>query len=417
MKRVLMIAFHFPPMRGSSGAQRTLNFCRHLPEHGWEPRVLTVTPGAHPETSLDQLQDIPAGVVVRRSFAFDAARHAAIAGRYPAFLARPDRWASWWLTAVPAALWEISRWRPHAVWSTFPVATAQLIAASVQRRRRLPWVADFRDLMTEDDFPADPAVRANWRRIEESVVHGASRVVFTTRGAATVYAQRYPQVPAHHWACIANGYAEEDFVAAEREVRPRTDRRVQLLHSGLLYPSERDPTAFFAALAAMRRAGEVSARDLVVTLRATGHDARLVEMIRAAGIEDLVEIQPAISYRAALAEMLAADGLLVLQAANCNHQIPAKLYEYLRASRPILALTDPAGETARTLRDGGVGSIAPLDQSERIRALLKRFLQDKSAGTASRAMPGYAASFSRRAQTAELATLLDQATAAAATNL
>ena len=64
----------------------------------------------------------------------------------------------------------------------------------------------------------------------------------------------------------------------------------------------------------------------------------------------------------ALAEQLAADGLLLFQAANCNHQIPAKLYEYLRAGRPILALTDAAGNTAATLRG------APLNHTGVMRA-------------------------------------------------
>ena len=47
MKRVLMIAFHFPPLAGSSGIQRTLRFARHLPQFGWEPLVLTAHPRAY----------------------------------------------------------------------------------------------------------------------------------------------------------------------------------------------------------------------------------------------------------------------------------------------------------------------------------------------------------------------------------
>ena len=43
-------------------------------------------------------------------------------------------------------------------------------------------------------------------------------------------------------------------------------------------------------------------------------------------------------------------GLLLLQASNCNDQVPAKAYEYLRCHRPVLALTDPAGDTAELLR-------------------------------------------------------------------
>jgi len=40
------IAYHFPPVKGSSGVQRTLRFAQHLPRFGWRPIVLTITPKA-----------------------------------------------------------------------------------------------------------------------------------------------------------------------------------------------------------------------------------------------------------------------------------------------------------------------------------------------------------------------------------
>ena len=59
MKRVLMIAYHFPPLSGSSGIQRTLRFVRYLPEFGWQPTVLTTHPRAYQQVSDDQLADVP----------------------------------------------------------------------------------------------------------------------------------------------------------------------------------------------------------------------------------------------------------------------------------------------------------------------------------------------------------------------
>ena len=54
MKRLMMVAYHFPPLAGSSGIQRTLNFVRHLPRFGWEPLVLTAHPRAYTRTSDDE---------------------------------------------------------------------------------------------------------------------------------------------------------------------------------------------------------------------------------------------------------------------------------------------------------------------------------------------------------------------------
>jgi hypothetical protein len=64
--------------------------------------------------------------------------------------------------------------------------------------------------------------------------------------------------------------------------------------------------------------------------------------------------------------MMRADGLLVMQAANCNEQIPAKVYEYLRSQRPLLGLTDPKGDTADLMARAGVRHIAPLDAPDQI---------------------------------------------------
>ena len=67
MKRLLMIAFHFPPLAGSSGIQRTLCFARHLPRFGWEPLILTAHPRAYERLSNDQLMDVPSDAIVERA--------------------------------------------------------------------------------------------------------------------------------------------------------------------------------------------------------------------------------------------------------------------------------------------------------------------------------------------------------------
>src|SRR5688572_20494345 len=132
MKRLLMVAYHFPPFAASSGIQRTLGFARHLPAFGWEPLVLTAHPRAYHLRSDDHLEGIGQSMIVERAFALDAARHLSLKGRYPAFMARPDRWLSWWLGAVPKGLAMIRKYRPHAIWSTYPIATAHVIGSTLQ---------------------------------------------------------------------------------------------------------------------------------------------------------------------------------------------------------------------------------------------------------------------------------------------
>ncbi|HQC94973.1 MAG TPA: glycosyltransferase [Aquabacterium sp.] len=404
-----MIAYHYPPVAGSSGIQRTLKFSAYLRDHGWEPIVLTVDPRAYDRVSDGQMADIPAGLQVERAFALDTSRHLAWRGRYLRPMSIPDRWVSWW----PAGVWRgwqlIRQHRPQAMFSTFPIATAHMIGLSLQRLTDVPWIADFRDNMTDSEFPRDPITWRFNRWLEGAVVRRCTRALFTTSGALDMYAQRYPDLPASRWSIIENGFDEDNFTDAERDLRRQPlglPGQLTLVHSGVLYPEERDPRPFFAALAKLKCEGMVSAGTLRVVLRATGSDAHYRPMLEHSGIADLVELAPPVSYRQALQEMLCADGLLLFQAAMCNHQIPAKLYEYLRASRPVFALTDPAGNTAHALRSAGCHDIVDLASEASIEQGLRTWLRDLRAGRASRVSPQQAAMHSRRARTAELASLL-----------
>lgn len=412
MKRVLMIAYHFPPLRGSSGIQRTLRFAKYLSDFGWEPIVLTAHLRAYEDVGDDQLADIPPGVHIHRAFALDTARHLAIRGRYPGFLARPDRWKTWWLGAVPAGLALVNRFSPDALWSTYPVATAHTIGHTLQRLTSLPWIADFRDPMAQDGYPADPRTWRAFKRVEEKVVGRAARLVFTTPGAQRMYQKRYTAQPSDRFALIENGYDEEMFAPFDgMERAPLTAGKLTLLHSGIVYPDERDPTHLMAALRQLRQQQPAIAERLMVRFRAPVHDKLLRTLATDSGVADMIETLPTLPYRAALEEMVRADALLVLQAANCNEQIPAKLYEYLRTRRPILALTDPLGDTATTLRAAGCNRIAPLDDTAAIVVLLADF--GAAAGgiwTGSIADSATIAGHSRRARTAELAALLDSCT-------
>lgn len=414
-KRVLMIAYHYPPMRGSSGIQRTLKFSQYLPQSGWGPVMLSAHPRAYANPGDDQMADIPASVPVTRAFALDTARHLAIGGRYAGFLALPDRWASWCLGAIPAGWRLIRRHRPAVIWSTYPIASAHLIGLVLRRLTGLPWVADLRDPMTDVSYPSDPRTRRVFQWIERKTIEHCTVAVCTTPGAIKTYETRFPAIPRDRFRLIENAYDEENFAEAERGGAVAAPGAhggpLTLVHSGIIYPSERDPVPLFQALAALKQQGAVSAASLRVVLRATSHDDYLAGLIAEHGIADLVQLAPHVPYRTALAEMLNADGLLILQATNCNHQVPAKLYEYLRARRPILALTDSDGDTAATLRQAGIDSIAPLDQKDAIIAALPRFLEQVRSGTAPLAPAAVIAAHSRRARTEQLAQLLDQVAA------
>jgi glycosyltransferase involved in cell wall biosynthesis len=409
-RRVLMVAFHFPPQRGSSGIQRTLKFAQYLPRSGWEPLVLTAHPRAHADTAPMTPASLPQGLVVRRAFALDTARHLAVKGRYTRLLALPDRWVTWCLGAVPSGLAMVRSYRPQVLWSTYPIASAHLIGLALHKLTGLPWVADLRDPMLDAVYPADPLSRrvAGW--IEAKTIRNAARIVCTTPGAVRHYRQLFDDVAPERFCLIENGYDDEDFDAAEADacqtVKPAGGPLV-MLHSGIVYPLERDPKPLFAALAALLAAGSLSPARFQLVLRAPVHEAYLAQLINEYGIAALVTIAPPLPYRAALAEMLGADALLLLQAANCNDQVPAKLYEYLRANKPLLALTDPQGDTWAAVRAAGIDTLAPLDDAAAIGAALLKFVALAEAGQAPLAGETVRRSHARSARTVQLAALFD----------
>lgn len=401
-----MVAFYVPPFKGSSGLQRTLRFAQYLPESGWSPLLLAPHPRAYSSSAPDSLAEIPPTLPVRRAFALDAARHLAIRGAYPGWLAFPDRFSTWLLGAVPAGLSLIRKHRPKAIWTTYPVATAHLIGYVLHKLSGLPWVADFRDPMLYEAWPEDPQVRRAHGWVERLTLSNATKIVTVTPSAVELYRTRCGHGRADKIVLIPNGFDEGSFAGIVRGSRGSRSER-KLLHSGLLEPADRDPTALFQALRMLKAGGSISAETLHVLLRGSGFDERYREQIEALGVSDIVALAPLIPYREALQEMVDADGLLLLQGPTCNRQIPAKAYEYIRAGAPIMSIADPAGDTAGLMSRVPQCTPAAFGDADRIAAALKAFLSKPQARSCPNRVQGAAAGYERRALTRELARVLD----------
>ena len=402
-----MIAFHFPPAAMGSGHLRVLGFVKHLPALGWESTVLSAHVRAYPRTDTANEMLIPQDCRVQRVFALDARRHLGFLGKYPAILAQPDRWISWW----PAAVWQglrlIHKYKIRVIWSTYPIMTAHCIANTLSRLTDLPWIADFRDPVTNSVSIENRFAASSQSRLEKRVVTRATHSVFTTPGAMQFYAERYPQIYREgRMTVIPNGYDEEAFpLNTDTKVHP-SGRPLKLLHSGLLYPHGRTPVPFFMALARLKASGVIAADRLQVTLRASGSEAHYAAEINRLDLDDLVTLAPPISHRQALTEQIGADAFLLFQGGEYDRQIPAKLYEYLRIGRPIFALIGEHGDTAAVLRDTGGAVIVPLDNASVIEAQLEVFIRALLEGNGPKANAKIVQKYSRKEGAVSFAGLL-----------
>jgi hypothetical protein len=261
--------------------------------------------------------------------------------------------------------------------------------------------------MTEPDYPRDALVWKVYRRLEKLAVRDAERLIFTASSAVRMYLDRYPDLLPTRCSLILNGYDEEDF----RDLVPGSgvpNKPLRLVHMGLLYPIERDPRPFFKAVAQLQKDGTLDASRLRIELRASWFESRYGPMIRAEGLENLVQLLPPLPYREALQNSADADGLLLFQAACCDHQIPAKLFEYLRIAKPILALTSHNGDTAAILKQSRSATIVDITDWQAIYRSLPEFLRSVEDRSHPRPQMSLIERYSRKVQAKALADLLDE---------
>ena len=409
MKNMLMIAFHYPPFAGGSGVHRTLKFSRYLPDYGWRPIVVTANPRAYPNIGESQLREIPDSVLVKRVFALDTSRQLALFGSYLKVMALPDRWVSWLLGALPSALRIIKQYQPRLIWSTYPIATAHLIGFFLSKLSGLPWVTDFRDSMTEENYPRDPLIRRCYQWIEHKAVQNSRLCIFTAPSARDMYLSRYSELRPESCVVIQNGFDENDFHSVETLDNPPIGKTIplRLVHAGVVYPDERDPRPFFRALATMKTQGIIDAQSLRVELRGSGSEAFYQEILQELNIEDIVWLLPSLPYHQSLADCASAHALLLLQGDTCNHQIPAKLYEYLRLKKPLLALTHRDGDTGLVLKDSSAAMVVDLKDEQELLRKLPEFFRLVREGQHPIPAGDFVAKFSRQRQAEVLSDYLD----------
>lgn len=324
-------------------------------------------------------------------------------------LALPDRWQSWIVGGFFRGSRIIQSWRPDVIMSTYPIASAHAMAYLLQRKFHLPWVAEFRDPMLQPNYPRTSSERWAFSRIETMVFRNAQRVITTTAGCRRMYLERFPDWDESGIETISNGYDPAAFPGVRTAPSRKPGDRLVLLHSGLLYSHERNPTAFFGAVRSLRERRFLVDKNVEFRFRASGNDERYRDTVTKLGIQDYVRFLPRISYLKAVDEMRAVDALMLFQADNCNDQIPAKTYEYFFAQKPVLGFTDPDGETGKLLHSVGISTVAKLEDSAEIEDQIVAFVDQLRRDAAFIVPKAVASRFSRENLTEDLSCVLSAA--------
>jgi glycosyltransferase involved in cell wall biosynthesis len=373
--KVLLVSLYFPPA-GGGGVQRTLKTATHLPALGIETHVLA--PDDPKWVHRDDELEPPTQAWVHR------ARYLGPRGRRPADelygtsgLARlgvqarlfgrrllvPDENVPWNVTAIPAAIRIVRREGIDVVLTTSPPSSVHFIGAAAKRATGVRWVADLRDSLV-----AHPHRRAERAlvRIKEQGEHGVAALVARYADAIVAAAEAIADEartlePRGPVVTIANGSDFDDFAGLEH----CQSERFRITHAGSFF-GRRDPRPFLTALAD-------SGLDIVARFVGDFRPADR-EWAEGLGLGDRLELIPYVPRRRSLELQRDSEALLLLipeADGRGRGVLSGKVFEYLAAERPVLAVVPPDGAAAQLVRETGAGVIAAPDDVPAIRVALE----------------------------------------------
>lgn len=402
-RKVLMVAYEFPP-EGSRGTKRAIKFIKYLPTLGWDPIVLTVKNGNHDFHDGSLLSEIPGFEDIYRAYTLESlfletngynadevtdallegkrrtqngGVATYLAGLYHSagrFLKIPDSRILWLPFAVKAGL-SIAKDRGiDAIFASGPSFTNHLVGVILKRKTGRPLVVDFRDA-----WAADPAIV--WRnefqkgmvnRLEKSVITNADRVVATTDGITSDFAQRYGARNGKY-VTVTNGYDLNDFEGLKKNDSNVGRPAFTLVHAGTL-GGERNPRQFLKALGGLVSKNTELKKDirvLFVGQNSRFRDGRTIEeYIEEYDLRDVVMLTGFVARLKSLDYIANADALLLIIGTVPKEQshiygISAKIYDYALASKPVLTISDE-GATAEMAKRLRLGAVVQPDDVETI---------------------------------------------------
>ncbi|MFC1927483.1 glycosyltransferase [Chloroflexota bacterium] len=398
MNKVLIITYHFPP-RPTVASLRPLGLARYLPEFGWQAVILTAALPGKPDPQFEvvetQRRDSTVLRLGKRLFKLDTEQNLmaqtaqlkkklrirserspldlllAAVGEVTAY---PDAQKGWRAYAIEAGENILRQQSIKAMISTSPPATSHIIAKGLKDKFKIPWVADFRDLWTQNYYyPYSPLRRMRERRLELKTLSAADVLVAVSQPAAGDLRNLHKEKPVHS---IPNGFdpAEVDTTP------PSLTDKFTITYTGNLYPGKQSPEPLFAALRDLITEGSLAPADTEV--RFYGARAGWIDkQAEHYGLTHIVKQFGIVPREIALNKQRESQLLLLLKWNDTQQRgvYTAKIFEYLAARRPVLAVGGFSDVVDQLLGETKAGVSG--QTGEEIKAALLRLYQEyKSTG-------------------------------------
>lgn len=380
MKKVLFITYFWPPS-GKASLHWPLAIIKHLPEHDWQPVVLTVDEDTFSQKDDSLMKDVDPSLRVVKTSANDpfqlyrkflgkgsdtpliasetisqsnsGLRHRiAVWVRMNLFV--PDARIGWFFSAVRGAAALIRSEHIDAIVSNGPPHSAHLIGKYLGKKFSIPhipvlidpWV----DIAYYRGFTRSAPTLALDNYFERSVFRHAANIVFVTKGALAEYVKKYPWIEKRS-SVLYWGFNEENFSAIVRTPVPQPRTREVILHAGNIFDFQ-NPEGLWKNV---RR--EID-KGRPLTLRFIGTVSPGIKAaIERHGLTRHTEYKGFLPFDRVASEMCNADYLFVC--ATEKRHVPGKLFEYLRAGKPVIAFGDDNAEVGALLDACSAGVLFP----------------------------------------------------------
>ena len=423
MKRVLVITYYWPPA-GGPGVQRWLKFVTYFKEFGIDPIVFIPDNPHYPITDESIGSELPEGIQIIRfpikepyGFAnliskkkITQVSSGIITKRKQSVLEKvllwirgnffiPDARIGWVKPSINFLRNFIADHHVEAIITSGPPHSLHLIGKSLKEETGIKWVADFRDPWTTIHYHKSlrltKRAQKKHKTLESEVLTKADHVVVTSATTKKEF-QKITQTPIE---VITNGYDSND------NFKLNLDIKFTLSHIGTLL-SNRNPIVLWEALSELCSENPEFSKDLLIQLAGSVSDAILIS-IQKYGLMDQCIVLGYLSHQKAIQLQYNSQVLLLIEMnlPETKAIIPGKLFEYLAAKRPILAIGPVDSDVEKIIEETNSGSYFDYSEKEKLKKQIGLFYSEYREGHLTLNSKGLS-KFSRKTLTSKMSDLI-----------
>jgi len=295
------------------------------------------------------------------------------------FLAYPDNRKYWYNFAIKKGEDILSKEKFDIILSSSAPVTSHLIAKKLKIKYNLPWVADLRDLWTQNHYYQYGLLRKILeRRLEVKTLDYADGLVTVSKPLAETLKTLHIKKSIFP---ILNGFDPDD-VNANMVVS--LTKKFTIAYTGLLYQGKRDPEILLKAVRELIDENMIKSNNIRINFFGPIQHW-LTQEIKKYRLEEVFKQHGKVPREIVLKKQRESQILLLLNWNNSREQgvYTSKLFEYLAAKRPILAIGGSKGVVSELLEKTCTGIHFSSDLAMLKKTLIKYYKEYKIYGEAS----------------------------------